>query len=107
MIVFETQTTAGNNVYSYVVTDKTTAQIPDLSAFDIAFPKATDFLWEVYGIGPFSSMDAVTTADSFENCLFPLGQLPAVVPVAPAGYHFPSGDAFVGASDGWTFKTGQ
>ena len=83
-------TAAGSNPAYYVVTTGTSATIPNMKPFGLGLPGTTAYQWQVYGFGPFSSVDAAAVSAGFITGISP--------PLA-------SGDAFVGISASRTFTT--
>jgi hypothetical protein len=83
-------TAAGSNPAYYVVTTGTSTTIPNMKPFGLGLPGTTAYQWQVYGFGPFSSVDAAAVSAGFITGISP--------PLA-------SGDAFVGISASRTFTT--
>jgi hypothetical protein len=81
---------AGSPKY-YVLTAGTSGSIPNMKPFGLGLPAATAYTWQVYGFGPFGSVDAAAGSTGFLTGLS--------VPLAAAG------DAFVGLSATRTFTT--
>ena len=85
-------TGTGSTPTYYVLTAATSATIPNMKPLGLGLPSATAYKWQVYGFGPFGSIDAAAGTAGFITGL--IG-----VPVAATG------DAFVGISAQRTFTT--
>ena len=81
---------AGSNPAYYVVTTGTSTTIPNMKPFGLGLPSASAYTWQIYGFGPFSSVDAAAGSAGFITGVS--------VPLA-------SGDAFFGISASRTFTT--
>ena len=89
LIIF---TASGTGPAYYVLTSGTSATIPNLKPFGLGLPTAAAYKWQVYGFGPFASVDAAAGSTSFLSAL--LGP-----PASSAG------DAIVGVSTQRTITT--
>jgi hypothetical protein len=81
---------AGSPKY-YVLTAGTSATIPNMKPFGLGLPAVTAYSWQVYGFGPFGSVDAAAGSTGFITGIS--------VPLAATG------DVFVGLSAPRTFTT--
>jgi hypothetical protein len=83
-------TAAGSNPAYYVVTTGTSTTIPNMKPFGLGLPSATAYTWQIYGFGPFGSVDAAAGSAGF---------------ITGATAPLTSGDAFFGISASRTFTT--
>jgi hypothetical protein len=80
----------GTNPAYYVLTAGTSATIPNMKPFGLGLPSATAYTWQVYGFGPFGSVDAAAVSAGF---------------ITGISAPLTSGDSFVGISASRTFTT--
>jgi hypothetical protein len=88
LVVF---TGTGSTPTYYVLTAGTSATIPNMKPFGLGLPAATAYKWQIYGFGPFGSVDAAAGSAGFITAIS--------VPLAATG------DVFVGLSAQRTFTT--